>query len=160
MRTEAPVDSRCLTYSCLCGFEAFVWHVGFISELWHQNQDSDLGPNSASGVPQGTTTAVSSVFEQYLCTNYCWNLSSEDIFMTFSKNRGNSVMHGLKATTGSGLSWSGLQGSVPSAWAIFWPRLDVHGLSELQAVSPALVVVLQAWHRLNNTRLEVSQSEV
>lgn len=64
---------------------------GFISELWHLNQDSDLGPNSPSGVPQGTTTAVSSVFEQHLCRNNCWKMSSKDIFLTFSNNRWNPL---------------------------------------------------------------------
>lgn len=76
----------------------------FISELWHLNQDSDLRPNSASGVPQGTTTAVSSVFEQYLRRNSCWNMSSKDVLricMTFSKDRGNLVICRLKAITGS-----------------------------------------------------------
>lgn len=57
----------------------------------------------------------------------------------------------LKAITGSRISWSGLHSSVPSAQTIFWPRLDIHSLSERQVVSPALVAVPQAWHRLNQT---------
>lgn len=115
-----------------------------------------------SGVPQGTTTAVSSVFEQHLCRDSCWKSDQDTsrMSMTFSKSRSNSPMCRLKAITGSRVFWSGLHSSVPSAKATFWPRVDVHGLGEWQGVSPVLAVVPQAWHRLHNTRLEVSQREV
>lgn len=48
-----------VTSSPLCGFEASVWHARFHLRV----VTPDLGPNSASGVPQETTTAVSSVFK-------------------------------------------------------------------------------------------------
>lgn len=56
---------------------------GFISELWHLNQDSDLGPNGTSGVPQVTTSAVSTTAET--AAEKCKDILR--ISMTFSKNR-------------------------------------------------------------------------
>lgn len=61
--------------SALVFFRCFCGTPGFTAELWHLNQDCDLGPNGTSGVPRGTT----------------------------------------------------------GAQAIFWPRLDVHGLSGRQS---------------------------
>lgn len=82
---------------CLCGMP------GFISELWHLNQDSDLGPNSTSGVPQGTTSAVSTTAEE--AAEICKDILR--ISKTFWENRGNSVTCRLKTFTGTEyLGWS------------------------------------------------------
>lgn len=129
---------------CLCGMP------GFISELWHLNQDSDLGPNSTSGVPQGTTSAVSTTAEE--AAEICKDILR--ISKTFWENRGNSVTENLHWYW---VSWLELRSGVPVAQAIFWPRLDVHGLSGRQSHLPWL-----AYHRPGTdwTRLEVSQIEV
>lgn len=147
--------SHRLTSSYLCGFEVFVWHARFLSQscdTWTETLTwGQTLPLASLRAPQ----PLSALYLNSIVTEAsCWNVSSKDVLrisLTLRKNRRNSVICGLKAITGNRVSWSGLRSSVPSTRAIFWPRLDVHGLSELQVVSPALVVVPQAWHRLHQT---------
>lgn len=71
-----------------------------------------------------------SVFERCLCRSI-WSKDILRISLTSSKHRVNSVVCRPK-----GHHWKeqcilvgGHASSVPSAQAVFWPRLDVHGLS-------------------------------
>lgn len=128
---------------CSCGMP------GFISELWHLNQDSDLGPNSTSGVPQGTTSAVSTTAEA--AAEICKDILR--ISKTFWENRGNSVTCRLKTFTGTEyLGW----GYAAACW-LHKPSFGQDLMFGRQSHLPWL-----ACHKPGTdwTRLEVSQIEV
>lgn len=134
----------------LCGFVVFVWHARFYLRPVTPKPRIQPGAKRHAPPPEDTTQLLSA-----LCVN---SASAETSWK--SPWHVTEGICGLKTITGRSIISSGLRGRVPNAQAIFWPRLDVYGLSKLQVVSPALVVVPPAWHRHNYTRLEVSQSEV
>lgn len=95
------------------GFRCLCSTPGRISELWHLNWGSDLGPNSTSGVPQGTTAAVSTMQDVKMSGEPLWHVAKTE-----------GIQWQVVWKPSLGVPWLGLRSGMLVAQPIFWPRFD------------------------------------
>lgn len=146
---KISLDSCSFTSSCLCGFEALMWHARFVS------QSCDTWTKTLTW---GQTVPPVSLRAPQLLSALCLNsISTKNSQERHLENLWHLTKTGeiqlyiaLKPSLGEeSLGWG--CSVVPSAQAIFWLRLDVRCLGERQVVSPALAAVPRAWHGLKQT---------